>query len=121
MPRRPLESLGASVREKRGQKKLRETAREIGFGTATLTRVESGRIPDLETFGKICRWLAIDPGEFLGYETSPRKTPSAPHPTSTVTAHLKADRTPKAATVSAIAQMVLTAMASQPGLSDDEG
>src|SRR5271165_384902 len=55
MPRRPIESLGALVRKKRGTKKLRETAREIEIGPATLMRVESGRIPDLDTFGKLCK------------------------------------------------------------------
>src|SRR6266403_843321 len=51
MPKRPLESLGVIVREKRAHRKLRETAKEIGIGPATWMRVESGRIPDVETFG----------------------------------------------------------------------
>jgi transcriptional regulator with XRE-family HTH domain len=61
MPRRTLGSLGAMVREKRGTRKLRDVAAEIGIGPATLMRVEAGRIPDVGTFGKICRWLGVDP------------------------------------------------------------
>jgi len=28
--------------------------------------VENGKIPDLETFGKICAWLGDDPARYLG-------------------------------------------------------
>jgi transcriptional regulator with XRE-family HTH domain len=120
MPKRPLESLGALVREKRGHHKLRETARAIGIGPATLMRVESGRIPDVDTFGKICRWLKIDPAEFLGFDEKPRSKSSPEAKAATIAAHFKADKTPKPDTVRALAQMVLIAMSTQPGLSDPE-
>lgn len=115
MPKRPLESLGATVRHRRGKRKLRETAAEIEIGTATLMRVESGRIPDLATFGKLCNWLRIDPAEFLGYEKGTGQS-SLP----VITAHFKADQTPQPETVRALAEMVLTLLSSQPGLSDPE-
>ena len=120
MPKRPLESLGVLVREKRAHWKLRETAKEIGIGPATLMRVESGRIPDVETFGKICKWLNRDPAEFLGLDVSARKASSKAHSISTVAAHFKADQTPRPETVKALAQMVLMAMETQPGLSEPE-
>lgn len=122
MPRRPLESLGAIARGKRGDRKLRETAREIGIGPATLMRIESGRIPDVETFGKICKWLKRDPAEFLGIDAGPaRKTTSSQQQLTVIAAHFKADQTPKPETVQALVQMVLTAMSTQPGLSEPEG
>src|ERR1700679_2348102 len=113
MLKKPLESLGAIVREKRGKRKLRETAREMGIGPATLMRVENGRIPDVETFGKICKWLKIDPGTFLGFEAnaSPLAGQKA---TFSVSAHGRFDQTPEPATVSALAQMVLYALKAQP-------
>jgi transcriptional regulator with XRE-family HTH domain len=120
MPKRPLGSLGVLVRETRGHHKLRETAAEIGIGPATLMRVESGRIPDLETFAKICIWLKTDPGEFLGMSITPRRPGANDTGISTVAAHFKADQTPKPETVKALAQMVLIAMSTQPGLSDPE-
>ena len=120
MPRRPLESLGAIVRERRGHRKLRETARDIGIGPATLMRVESGRIPDVGTFGKLCCWLQIDPAEFLGTALEHLKKPSPGKALSVIAAHFKSDQTPKPETVQALAQMVLTAMATQPGLSEPE-
>ena len=120
MPKRPLESLGVIVRENRGHQKLRETAKEIGIGPATLMRVESGRIPDVETFGKICIWLKKDPAEFLGFDIGLRKVASTEQPLSAIAAHFKADQTPKSETVKALAQMVLIAMSTQPGLAEPE-
>jgi transcriptional regulator with XRE-family HTH domain len=120
MPKRPLESLGPMVREKRGRRKLRETAQEIGIGPATLMRVESGRIPDVETFGKICNWLGTDPAEFLGFDVGLRKATTSLHPPQAVVCHFKADKTPKAETVQALVQMVLAAMAAQSELSEPE-
>lgn len=120
MPRKPLESLGAIVRERRGDNKLRETAREIGISAATLMRVESGRIPDLETFGKICAWLKMDPKVFLGIESTHAVQPdrTTTPPMLSVSAHFRADRNPKPETVKALAQMVLYAMNSQPRTSE---
>ncbi len=114
MPKKPLESLGAIVREKRGTRKLRETAQEIGISPATLLRVEAGRIPDVETFGKLCKWLKKDPNEFLG-TTQP--TPSF----LSVSVHFKADKNPNSETVNALAKMVLLAVASQGPTPDIEG
>jgi len=52
----------------RCETELAAAVKEIGIGPATLMRVESGRIPDVETFGKICKWLKKDPAEFLGLD-----------------------------------------------------
>jgi transcriptional regulator with XRE-family HTH domain len=126
MPTRKLSSLGALVRKKRGERKLRETAREIGIGPATLMRVENGRIPDIETFGKLCKWLGIDPGSFLGFapEQSTRSPQAAlPDTPVSLSAHFRADKTPEPATVSALAKMILLAVRSQHGseiLEEDE-
>lgn len=115
MSRKPLESLGAIVRENRGKKKLRETAQEIGIGPATLMRVENGRIPDIKTFRKICIWLKTDPNSFLGFK-SDSSVVSTEGTTPFISAHFRADQTPEPATVSALAQMVLYALRAQPRL-----
>src|SRR5260370_34338840 len=119
MPRRTLESLGRLVRDKRGQRKIRETAKEIGIGTATLMRIENGRIPDVETFGKVCKWLNMDPGSFLGFELQSADAVAQSDLTS-ASAHFRADRKPQPATVQAIAQMVMLAMKTQPRQRDSE-
>lgn len=120
MPARTLGSLGAMVRRKRGDKKLRETAKEIGISPATLMRVESGRIPDVETFGKICRWLQVDPGSFLGFEQQGEGAASLPSSDkapemSFVSAHLKVDQLPQKETIHALAKMILLATRMQRG------
>jgi len=108
-----LSNLGTMVRNKRGESKLRATAETIGISAATLMRVESGRIPDVETFGKLCSWLGVDPGQFLGYNNTPVATASKTESLS-ISAHFKADKTPKPETVAALAKMILLAMQTQP-------
>jgi transcriptional regulator with XRE-family HTH domain len=105
--KRPLESLGILVRERRGAAKMRETASEIGIAPATLLRVEGGRIPDVATFGKLCNWLEMDPKDFLGSDEGTKKL--AVKQRLEVSAHLKADQTPKPATINALAEMILLA------------
>lgn len=118
MVKRPIESLGATVRERRGKKKLRETAKEIGIGPATLMRVESGRVPDVGTFGKICKWLSVDPATFLGIEPA-KPTPQAENEFfSQISVHFRSDATPQQATVDALAKMVLYTLRAQPRRAD---
>ena len=118
MRRKPLESLGLMVRERRGPRTLREVAHEIAIGPATLLRVETGRVPDVDTFGKICRWLEVDPGVFLGKPPTP-SSPSAgsgraPGDLTVISAHLRADQALHAETMQALAQMLLLAAREQP-------
>lgn len=44
---------------------LREAAREIGISAATLSRIENGKTPDVETMGMICFWLEIPMDNFI--------------------------------------------------------
>lgn len=64
--------LSSRLAAKRDLRGVREVAAEIGISPATVSRVERGHSPDLETFAKICRWLDVDPGEVLGF-TNRRK------------------------------------------------
>ncbi len=64
----PIEELGSLIAIKRGSRGVRAAAADVGISSATLSRVENGHMPDLETFAKICRWLEKDPREFLGLE-----------------------------------------------------
>ena len=60
-----LKSLRWKLLEKRGDRGLREVAKEIGTSAATLSCIERGHVPKIELFVKICKWLDIDPGEVL--------------------------------------------------------
>jgi DNA-binding Xre family transcriptional regulator len=102
MPKISLETLGRLAVAKRADLGVRAAAKEIGISPATLSRVERGYLPDLDTFGKICRWLEVDPGQVLGVTRSTSSTPK-------VAVHFKKQATLTPATAQALAQLVLAA------------
>ena len=105
MPKATLENLGTIVREKRGGKGLREAAAEIGASAPTLSRIESGKMPDLQTFIKLCRWLEIDPATIMGISPRPR---DADEPLAAA-AHLRANREIAPETAGALANAIIHA------------
>ncbi len=102
-----LTSIGPLLLKKRSGRGIREVAAEIGISSATLSRVENGKIPDLETFSKLCKWLNVDPGEILGCKCGDKI--EQPKPMAVVAAHFRADRTLRPETVNAMAEMILRA------------
>ena len=104
MPDISLESLVKKIREKRGHRGIREVALEIRISPATLSRVERGNLPDLETFKKICGWVGGDPGEMLGVQSAPPRQPE-------VRVHFKKDATLATPTAKALAELILVAQA----------
>ena len=44
---------------------LRQAAVEIGISASTLSRLERGEMPDLETYVKCCRWMTVDVDVFI--------------------------------------------------------
>lgn len=48
-----------SVRDRRGERGLREIAAEIGTSASTLSRIEKGKLPDVNTFLMLCEWLEL--------------------------------------------------------------
>ena len=105
MPRVTLQNLGTIVREKRGSRGLRSVASEIGTTAPTLSRVESGKMPDLQTFGKLCRWLQVDPATLLEVKAQVAESPNG----NLAVAHLKAEREIDPKTASALANAILRA------------
>jgi len=98
--------LGAMLRDRRGGKGIREVAKEIGISPATLTRVESGRLPDIATFQKICSWLKVNPAEILDITTT-SDTRSAD--TLVAAVHLRADQTLPEDAAADLAQLIVVA------------
>lgn len=102
--------LGALLRERRGGRGVRQVAEEVGISSATLTRVEAGKIPDLFTFKKICAWLKINPAEILDIPLEPNQG-SEPTESSSLSSavHLRAEHAlpPQAATD--LAQLIVVA------------
>jgi len=60
-----LAAFSERLAHKRGTQGVRAAAREAGVSPATLSRIENGHLPDLETFERLCRWLGEDPNRFL--------------------------------------------------------
>lgn len=98
----PIEELGRLIIVKRGSRGIRAAAADVGTSSATLSRVENGHMPDLETFAKICRWLDRDPREFLGLEGD-----SNPKPQAVV--HFRKKKTVAPETARALGELILAA------------
>jgi DNA-binding Xre family transcriptional regulator len=113
-----VDKLAALIKAKRGRKGLRETAVEIGeISASTLSRIEKGKMPDLDTFLRLCDWLDIQPNELINGiakrdPTSGEKAIPMPDDMSTpeiVEAHLRADKELDPETAEALANMVRSA------------
>lgn len=94
-----LANLGRRVKEVRGDRGIREAAKEIGISHATLSRIERGFLPDLENYEKVCKWLGVG----LAAATGPMKKASA----SAVEVHFRKEKTSSPETAAALAQLIL--------------
>jgi len=101
-----IQNVGLLVRKERGNRGIRETAGNIGISAATLSRIENGKLPDLNSFSKICHWLSIDPNEIL--RCIPKKD-SLSTSANSVSFHLKAQKNLGPETAQALANMILSA------------
>lgn len=106
-----IEAMAERIQQCRAGRGIRETAKEVGVSPATLSRVENGKVPDLDTFSKICAWLGDDPAMFLGLHRS-----LASHPTRTQV-HFKKGVAIEQDTAKALSEMILLA---QHALLEDE-
>ena len=114
-----IEKRAALVKTKRGTKGLRVIAEEIGeISASTLSRIEQGKMPDLDTFMRLCDWLEVTPEQFFetnGEENSVQNNVQRPilSPTMSTTeaieVHLRADRELDPETAEALANMVKAA------------
>jgi transcriptional regulator with XRE-family HTH domain len=85
------EKLATMVKSKRAGRGLRIVAKEIGdVSASTLSRIEQGSIPDVNTFLMLCKWLGVSTDTFIisGEVTQSSTITSA----EKIVAHLRADR-----------------------------
>lgn len=60
------QQLAVLLKERRGERGLRDIAQEIGnVSPATLSRIENGKMLDVETFLRLCDWLEVNPQHFI--------------------------------------------------------
>lgn len=76
----------------------RQVAIKAGVSQSTLTRMQQGKRPDVDTFASLIRWLGMAAEAFLRSESSRDRKESEPHPVALLSAQLRADRemSPKA-------------------------
>jgi transcriptional regulator with XRE-family HTH domain len=103
-----IEQLAAMIRAKRGQDGLRQVAQEIGdISPSTLSRVENGKLPDMDTFLQLCNWLGVDPARFFKDDEEAdeveRDTPEI------IEGYLRADKELDPETAAALATMIRSA------------
>lgn len=104
-----LEKLALLIRNKRGNRNLRDIAAEIGdVSPSTLSRVENGKTPDMDTFLCLCDWLGVKPEEFF---VRPAEAPLAGEPPTRdqITLQLRADRTLEPAASDMLAAVIKAA------------
>ena len=100
------EKLANLVRSKRGNRGLRDTAKEIGnVSPSTISRVENGKTPDMDTFLALCDWLEVPPAELIKNteDEEALDTPEA------ITIQLRADKNLDPAIANALASLVKAA------------
>lgn len=97
-----IDNLGESVKSRRGVKGIRAAAAEVGVSPATLSRIENGHLPDLETFRRVCAWLQADPSSVLGFAPSTSGS-------SVTQVHFKKKKTQDRATIQALGELIATA------------
>ena len=96
--------------EKRGERGVRKFAREIGISAATLSRIERGKLPDIETFGKLCSVLKVDPADILEIDNIEAQ-PAVVAPTVIAAVHFKADAHYSLQAAQDLAALILAAQA----------
>ncbi|MGH3244744.1 MAG: helix-turn-helix domain-containing protein [Trebonia sp.] len=60
-----VSQLGQVVRAHRGERSMRQAAAEAGVSLSTMSRVESGALPDLASFTALCAWAGVSPARFF--------------------------------------------------------
>ncbi len=112
-----LENLSLILKERRGGRGIREVAKEIKISPATLSRIEQGKQPDLDTFSKICAWLNVDPGDILGVVNTETNYTQQTTCDQRVMVHYKAKQTISPDTAKKLSELIIQVQQSiQDGL-----
>lgn len=102
--------LAGMIKEKRGKMGLRDTADQIGdVSPATISRIEKGKIPDVETFIKICKWLGTPTDTFIVGDDNSEVKSNKDH----IVAHLRAEKELDQSTVQMLLKMIDMAYATK--------
>ena len=95
-----IQKLSEMIKSKRGKKGLRLLASEIGVSASTLSRIEQGNLPDIDTYLRLCNWLEVSTEFFTDTNNEEADTRHG------VIAHLRADKALPPSTAEALIQMI---------------
>lgn len=99
--------LSEMIKSKRGKQGLRALSREIGVSASTLSRIEQGNLPDIDTYITLCDWLGVSTDFFVLNQSKQNDISSV-----NIIAHLRADKSLRPETAEALIQMINIAYAS---------
>lgn len=95
--------LAGMLKSQRASKGLRAVAEEIGnVSAATLSRIEQGKIPDVDTFISICKWLKVSTDTFILSDVPNNPISNKDQ----VVAHLRAEKELSRDTVNMLIKMI---------------
>ena len=101
------DKLAAMVKSKRASRGLRAVAQEIGdVSASTLSRIEQGSVPDVNTFLQLCKWLNVPTDTFTIADEATAAMEPATTSSDKIVAHLRADRILPKATAQALIEMI---------------
>lgn len=104
------ELLAGMLKDKRGSKGLRAVSVEMGgVSAATLSRIEQGKVPDVDTFIKICKWLDVPTDTFIISDSTGEKVTNQDR----ILAHLRADKELEPETIKSLVKMINLAYGSK--------
>lgn len=95
-----IQRFSEMIKSKRGSKGLRMLSSEIGISPSTLSRIEQGNLPDIDTYLKLCNWLEVSTEFFKISDLNSIGVQQG------VIAHLRADKTLSPETSEALIQMI---------------
>jgi transcriptional regulator with XRE-family HTH domain len=106
-----VEALVAALDSKRRAKGLswRQLAGKADVSQSTLTRMQQGKRPDVDTFASLVRWLGMPAEDFLVSENPKTKKTSAPHPVAVLSAHLRAKKELSSEALQAVEELIQAA------------
>ena len=108
-------ALAEAIVRRRGARKLtvRAAAAEMdNVSSSTLSRIERGNLPDLDSYMRICRWLEVDPAYFAVAPTGKKAIEKeSPLQREDIITHLRADQLLSTQTREALITMIEVAYA----------
>jgi transcriptional regulator with XRE-family HTH domain len=104
-------ALVAALDSKRRAKGLswRQLAAGAGVSQSTLTRMQKGKRPDVDTFASLVRWLGMSAEAFLRPKNRKDRKGLEPHPVALLSAQLRAEREMSPEALEAVEELIQAA------------